>query len=100
MPQMGEHAVVLGASLAGLAAAAAMAERFHRVTIVERDTVPPFGEDRKGVPQGRHAHILLPAGRVGLAELLPGVLDDLRARDARVIDSAEVRFKIADGPAA
>jgi 2-polyprenyl-6-methoxyphenol hydroxylase-like FAD-dependent oxidoreductase len=97
MAQVGEHAVVLGASLAGLATAAALAERFHRVTIVERDTLPRADAYRRGVPQGRHLHILLPAGRVGLAELLPGVVDDLRARDARVIDTKEVRFHIAGG---
>jgi 2-polyprenyl-6-methoxyphenol hydroxylase-like FAD-dependent oxidoreductase len=96
MAQVGEHAVVLGASLAGLAAAAALAERFHRVTIVERDAVQVEGH-RRGVPQGRHVHVLLPAGRVGLAELLPGVVDDLRSRGARVIDTTEVRFHIAGG---
>jgi 2-polyprenyl-6-methoxyphenol hydroxylase-like FAD-dependent oxidoreductase len=95
--RVGDHAVVLGGSLAGLAAAAALAERFHRVTIVERDTLTRADTYRKGVPQGRHLHILLPAGRVGLAELLPGVVDDLRARDARVIDTTEIRFHIAGG---
>ena len=97
MTHVGEHAVVLGASMAGLAAAAALAERFHRVTIVERDTLPRSEEYRKGVPQGRHVHVLLPAGRVGLAELLPGVVEDFRARHARVIDTTEVRFHIAGG---
>jgi 2-polyprenyl-6-methoxyphenol hydroxylase-like FAD-dependent oxidoreductase len=97
MTHVGEHAVVLGAGLAGLAAAAALAERFDRVTIVERDTLPVSGECRRGIPQGRHVHILLPAGLVGLSELLPGVVEDLRARDARVMNATEVRFHIADG---
>ena len=97
MAHVGEHAVVVGGSLAGLAAAAALAERFHRVTIVERDSLRRADTYRRGVPQGRHLHILLPAGRVGLAELLPGVVDDLRARDARVIDATAVRFHIAGG---
>jgi 2-polyprenyl-6-methoxyphenol hydroxylase-like FAD-dependent oxidoreductase len=66
MTHVGEDAFVLGASLGGLAAAAALAERFHRVTVVERDTLPRPGGHRKGVPQGRHVHILLPAGRMGL----------------------------------
>jgi len=97
MTHVGEHAVVLGASMAGLAAAAALAERFDRVTIVERDTLPHPDEYRRGVPQGRHVHILLPAGRAGLTALLPGVVDDLRARDARLMDTTEVRFHIAGG---
>ena len=97
MTHVGDHAVVLGASLAGLAAAAALAERFDRVTIVERDTLPQSGECRRGIPQGRHVHILLPAGLMGLSDLLPGIVEDLRARDARLMDTTEVRFHIADG---
>lgn len=97
MTRVGAHAVVLGAGVAGLAAAAALADRFDRVTIVERDPLPRSGEHRHGVPQGRHVHVLLPAGRAGLAELLPGVVDDLRAKGARLIDTKEVRFHIAGG---
>jgi 2-polyprenyl-6-methoxyphenol hydroxylase-like FAD-dependent oxidoreductase len=97
MTHVGEHAIVLGASLAGLAAAAALAERFHRVTIVDRDVLPQSGEQRDGVPQGQHAHLLLPAGGAALSELLPGVGDDLRRRDAHFIDATEFRFRIADG---
>jgi 2-polyprenyl-6-methoxyphenol hydroxylase-like FAD-dependent oxidoreductase len=97
MNQVGEHAVVLGAGLAGLATAAALADRFNRVTIVERDTGPGSGDPRNGVPQGRHLHVLLPGGKEGLADLLPGVMDHLRARHASLIDTAEVRFHIAGG---
>lgn len=97
MTHVAEHAVVLGASMAGLAAAAALAERFDRVTIVERDTLPHPDEYRNGVPQGRHVHIMLPAGLVGLTALLPGVVDDFRARDACLMDTSEVRFHIAGG---
>jgi 2-polyprenyl-6-methoxyphenol hydroxylase-like FAD-dependent oxidoreductase len=97
MTQVGEHAVVLGASLAGLAAAAALADRFHRVTIVERDTLRRSEDYRKGIPQGRHVHILLPAGLAGLTGLLPGVVDDLRGRGAGVIHTTELRFHIDGG---
>ena len=93
----GDPAVVLGASLAGLATAVTLATRFDRVTIVERDALPPLGEPRDGVPQGRHAHLLLPAGLQGLAELLPGFLDDLRGHGAHVIDAAELRFYLGEG---
>jgi 2-polyprenyl-6-methoxyphenol hydroxylase-like FAD-dependent oxidoreductase len=97
MTHVGEHAIVLGAGLAGLAAAAALAERFHRVTIVDRDVLPQSGEQRAGVPQGQHAHLLLPAGGAALSELLPGVGEDLRRRDAHFIDATEFRFRIAGG---
>ena len=97
MTQIGEHAVVLGGSLAGLAGAAVLAQRFERVTIVERDGLPQTGQQRKGVPQGRHVHVLLPAGLRALAELFPGVLDDLRERDGHVFDTRALRFNIAGG---
>ena len=33
------------------------------MTVIERDALPPLGEPRKGVPQGKHAHVLLSHGR-------------------------------------
>lgn len=47
-----QHAVVLGASMAGLAAARALCEHFERVTLVERDALGDVPGKRKGVPQG------------------------------------------------
>jgi flavin-dependent dehydrogenase len=63
MRRIGDHVVVLGASLAGLLAARVLANAYGRVTVVERDPLPETAEHRKGVPQGRHAHLLLPEGR-------------------------------------
>ena len=69
MSEAGEHAVVLGASMGGLLAARVLADAYRRVTIAERDPLPESGLDRKGVPQGRHAHVLLPRGAQILDEL-------------------------------
>ena len=77
MRKIGDHAAVLGASMAGLLAARVLADAYRRVTIVERDPLPESALDRKGVPQGRHAHGLLPSGAQILDELFPGLLDDL-----------------------
>jgi 2-polyprenyl-6-methoxyphenol hydroxylase-like FAD-dependent oxidoreductase len=95
MPHGGAHAIVVGASLAGLTTAATLAQRFERVTVVERDALPADGRPRTGVPQGRHGHILLPAGLRELATLFPGIADDLHARGAHLIALAEVRFHVA-----
>jgi 2-polyprenyl-6-methoxyphenol hydroxylase-like FAD-dependent oxidoreductase len=85
--------VVLGAGLAGLLAARVLADAYGRVTVVERDPLPQTAENRKGVPQGRHAHLLLPRGMQILEELFPGLLDDLAAGGAPVIrDLGEIRF--------
>ena len=93
MKQIGEQAVVLGAGMAGLLAARVLADAYERVTVVERDPLPETLSNRKGVPQGRHAHLLVPRGAQILGELFPGLLDDLAAGGAPVIgDYAELRF--------
>jgi 2-polyprenyl-6-methoxyphenol hydroxylase-like FAD-dependent oxidoreductase len=77
-----DHAVVLGASMGGLAAARVLADAYRRVTVVDRDLLPAPGVQRRGVPQGRHAHGLLARGREVLEELFPGLTDELVARGA------------------
>jgi 2-polyprenyl-6-methoxyphenol hydroxylase-like FAD-dependent oxidoreductase len=79
------HAVVIGASMAGLLAARVLAESFERVTIVDRDRLPDSGSFRNGVPQGHHLHVLLVGGRHALESLLPGFESDLRAAGAVVV---------------
>jgi 2-polyprenyl-6-methoxyphenol hydroxylase-like FAD-dependent oxidoreductase len=70
-------AVVIGASMAGLLAARALADHYDQVTLLERDTFPAPGENRKGVPQGRHTHVLLERGRKIMEAFLPGLTDEL-----------------------
>src|SRR5215470_6011051 len=93
MRKPGDHAVVLGASIGGLLAARVLADVYQRVTIVERDSLPESARDRKGVPQGRHAHGLLPRGAEILEELFPGFLGELVADGAAVLRAPrEYRF--------
>ena len=40
MPELGERAVVLGASMSGLLAARVLADFFETVTVVDRDELP------------------------------------------------------------
>ena len=49
MRDIGDHAVVLGASMGGLLAARVLADAYQRVTIVERDPLPESALDRKSV---------------------------------------------------
>jgi pimeloyl-ACP methyl ester carboxylesterase/2-polyprenyl-6-methoxyphenol hydroxylase-like FAD-dependent oxidoreductase len=76
-PVIGEHAVVIGGSIAGLLGARAVADHYERVTIVERDRLPTGSEQRKAVPQGRHIHGLLARGLREMEELLPGIGDEM-----------------------
>ena len=93
MRKIGDHAVVLGAGIAGLLATRVVAEAYERVTLVERDRLPETTQTRRGVPQGRHAHNLLPSGAQIIGELFPGLLDDLEAGGTPVVrDFREIRF--------
>lgn len=93
---MREHAVVIGAGVAGLLAARVVADAYQRVTVVERDPLPATAGNRRGVPQGRHAHILLPSGVQVVGELFPGLLDELESGGTPVVrDFAELRFSPA-----
>ncbi|MBT3151271.1 FAD-dependent monooxygenase [Streptomyces sp. CHD11] len=76
---MSRRAVVIGAGLAGMLAAAALsAAGADEVIVLDRDELPDGPEHRKGLPQGRHAHLLMPGGMSAMEELLPEA--GLRAR--------------------
>src|SRR3954468_15274687 len=81
-----EHAVVLGGSITGLAAAQALSSRFRRVTVVERDSLTTTGaEFRSGVPQGRQLHLLLRRGQDLLDKLFPGFTAQAEAGGAEMV---------------
>ena len=72
--------MVFGAGIAGLLAARVLADHADRVTLVERDRLS--SGPRRGVPQGWHAHALLPRGQHILQELFPGLRAELVAGGA------------------
>jgi 2-polyprenyl-6-methoxyphenol hydroxylase-like FAD-dependent oxidoreductase len=91
------HAVVLGASLAGLFAARVLTESYDEVTLLDRDSLPDGPVPRKGVPQGWQSHGLHARGREILEEFFPGLTDELVAHGASLGDvQADVRW-INDG---
>ena len=94
MTKLGENAIVLGASMGGLLAARVLADFYDTVTVVERDVLPENTANRRGVPQGRHAHLLLGRGSEVLGELFPGILDELVAAGAPVLGSDDDVSKI------
>ncbi|MEB3278426.1 MAG: 2-polyprenyl-6-methoxyphenol hydroxylase-like oxidoreductase [Lyngbya sp.] len=73
------HALVIGGSMAGLLAARILLNHFERVTLVERDRFPPQPQQRNGVPQGSHVHILLIRGQQILTDLFPSLERELIA---------------------
>lgn len=68
---------MLGAGVAGLGAAAALARHVREVLVLDKDRLARDFEPRKAVPQGEHIHILLEAGIANLEQLLPGIRQDL-----------------------
>ena len=80
--QIGDRAVVLGASMAGLLAARVLADSYGRVTVIDRDELPMTPMHRRGVPHGRHLHALAARGQQVLEELFGGLTAELVARGA------------------
>lgn len=97
---MTNHCVVLGAGIAGLLAAAALAATGHQVTIVERDRLPDSSSGRRGIPQGPHLHSVLSKGWQTMEDLVPGLIDDVIAAGALVLDDGRLgaRMHIQNGP--
>ncbi|MGW0896289.1 NAD(P)/FAD-dependent oxidoreductase, partial [Streptomyces goshikiensis] len=75
------HAVVIGAGLAGLLAAAVLSEHMT-VTVIDADTLPVGPAARRGLPQARHVHLLWSGGARAIEEILPGITGDWQAAGA------------------
>jgi 2-polyprenyl-6-methoxyphenol hydroxylase-like FAD-dependent oxidoreductase len=88
--KLGEQAVVCGAGMGGLLAARVLSDFYGTVTVVERDKLPDAADQRRGVPQGRHFHVLWSRGADELARLFPGIHDDLIAAGAEVCDDGDL----------
>lgn len=82
-----ERACVIGGSIAGLLAAAALSRSFRQVTIIERDDLPDEPRNRRGVPQGSQVHALLAVGQNAMEELLPGVGGEFEDAGGLMVDS-------------
>lgn len=94
-PRRREHprrVVVIGASLAGAFAAAAVSAAGRTVTVLERDVLPAVPQPRDGVPQGRQPHVFLHRGLLAVDELLPGFRADLRAAGAVPVDTGRLAW--------
>lgn len=99
MPEVkGQHAVVAGASMAGLLAARVLSGHFDRVTVLERDAVVDDAVARKGQPHARHVHALLAQGFRIFERFFPNLRDDLRDGGAILGDmGADVRWHAYGG---
>jgi 2-polyprenyl-6-methoxyphenol hydroxylase-like FAD-dependent oxidoreductase len=76
------RAIVMGASIAGLWTARALAAHFEEVLVLERDHLPEGPEFRPGAPQVRQFHTLLLSGLQQMREWFPGLDEELIAAGA------------------
>jgi 2-polyprenyl-6-methoxyphenol hydroxylase-like FAD-dependent oxidoreductase len=81
-----DHAIVVGAGIAGLAASAALSRFFRKVTVFEKDSAESLADVRLGAVQGAHTHTMLRGGEAGLERLLPGIRDNFLAVGAVELD--------------
>ncbi|RQG94456.1 FAD-dependent oxidoreductase [Natrarchaeobius chitinivorans] len=101
---VGDRAVVLGGSIAGLCAARVLADGFEEVVVLERDPLPDDPAARDGTPQSSHPHVMLEAGRATLEDFFPGFGERLLSAGGLVIDAAtDMRYYeqgdfLANGP--
>lgn len=94
-----KHVVVVGAGMAGLLAAASLADIVGKVTIIEKDALPKTPEVRKGVPQGAHVHTLLGYAVQAMENLIPGLMTDVYAAGAvKIRRNHDISFHDAVGP--
>lgn len=95
MPQiLGQRAVVIGAGIAGLAAARALADSFTQILILERDKLIQDAAPRIGVPQGKQPHALLVGGLRALTDQFPNFLDRFLKSGAVVYDYSKARMEM------
>jgi len=87
-----QDVVVIGAGMAGLLAAAALARDGRTVTLLDRDLLPDVPQPRPGVPQGRQPHLLLHRGLSAVEDLLPGFRDELQAAGAVAVDTGDLAW--------
>lgn len=72
----------MGCSMSGLTAARVLSDHFIRVTVLDRDRLPPMGQPRPGLPQAAHTHLLLASGCSALQRLFPGYRAEMMVRGA------------------
>jgi 2-polyprenyl-6-methoxyphenol hydroxylase-like FAD-dependent oxidoreductase len=85
----GNHAIVIGGSIVGLFATRILSDYFESVTLIEQDFITEETREYRGIPQSRHAHVLLAKGFEIASQLFTDLEDSLRDAGAIEIDIGE-----------
>lgn len=92
MSDIGDRAVVLGGSMAGILAARVLSEFYREVVVVDRDKIVGVKEPRRGAPHTVHAHGLHARGHLIIEDLFPGLTEELSAAGIPTGDLGEMRW--------
>jgi 2-polyprenyl-6-methoxyphenol hydroxylase-like FAD-dependent oxidoreductase len=76
--KLGQRAIVVGASMAGLMTARVLSEYFDQVLAIDRDEIEDRPVVHKSVPQGHHLHAFLQGGLNVVSSLYPSITEELR----------------------
>ncbi len=79
---LGQRAIVIGASIAGLMTSRVLSEYFDQVIAIDRDEIEDRPVVHKSVPQGHHLHAFLQGGLNVISSLYPSITDELRRHGA------------------
>lgn len=97
---LGQRAVVVGASVAGLLASRALSEHFDEVVVLDSDEIEDGPVVHKSVPQGYHLHALLQGGLRVLSSLYPAFTEDLKQLGAtRIAIGRDAAWYLPNGKA-
>jgi 2-polyprenyl-6-methoxyphenol hydroxylase-like FAD-dependent oxidoreductase len=100
---MNEHGVIIGGGISGLLAGHVLADRFERVTVLERDHYPirtrsSAPPTRRGAPQSRCLHLLTAAGAAAFEKLMPGWSNEIIVLGGIPFDvSADAALRVFEG---
>lgn len=89
VPALGQRAIVVGGSVAGLCAARVLHDSFDEVVVLERDEFPVEPRVRDGAPQTSQPHTMLEAGRMTLEDFFPGFSEDVQAAGGLKLDMSD-----------
>ncbi|MEE3328234.1 MAG: hypothetical protein VX252_12930 [Myxococcota bacterium] len=102
----GKHVVVVGSSAAGLFSTLALSQRGHRVTLLEKESLPPCDNpfeafekwERRGAPQTRHSHAFLARLHNGIRDRLPVLYEELKEAGAETLSFRKMVEEIHTHP--
>ena len=83
---LGDRAVVIGGSIAGLLSARVLSDFFTEILVIDKDVLPSEAQARSGVPQSLQPHVLLTKGYQIICQLFPKIASKLQQQGALAID--------------